>query len=518
MLKNIPAWCRWRAGGSHLLLIAPHGGARDAARSGRPRKVNDLHTAEFADELAVATDAGLIANPSLDRNHLDLNRISQLVRGAPWFLALLEHLLADILARHAHAEVLFLHGWNTLQAKCDIGIGRRLDDAASAAAHAQELTASPAYISSRLDALRAACAAAGVLAPFGERYPARHPNNAVQLFRRGGHAAASPRLAAWIASGRVDAVQLELGVPLRWPGATRRAFMALLGRSFTAPTIRGPLSHQTVAASSAPLALSLPHALQAYDAGRQLGLTGRIDTRAGGAGVAGRLLLFIGDRQVALFTGEDPHVATLSGGGPHFTAHEAGCLLTFDGALLLTDDGTRYLDLEQAFAASRLVIAHADLAFTPGATVDYGRVHGTVVLDDIAYAIDTLGFARPATPVRAADNDWQSQLTLHAAFSPTVGFRLRHQVPGNSELEWLGATPRALSALQVCFDGDPPTPRTMCVDDGSTTLNVLPLGRVVVLRPLGRGRLARVTFGTARFAHGDAVGYGFYEHARALSE
>ena len=87
-----PAWCRWRRGRSGVLVIAPHGGRREptppvgrpGARFGaRPRKVNDLHTVDVAEELADALDAALIANPTLDRNHLDLNRITQVTGRAP---------------------------------------------------------------------------------------------------------------------------------------------------------------------------------------------------------------------------------------------------------------------------------------------------------------------------------------------------------------------------------------------------------------------------------------------------
>ena len=72
------------------------------------------------------------ANPELDRNDLDLNRISQVTRCAVWFPALLERLIAAILERHERAEVVFVHGWNVAQAKCDIGVGHPLDDEASA--------------------------------------------------------------------------------------------------------------------------------------------------------------------------------------------------------------------------------------------------------------------------------------------------------------------------------------------------------------------------------------------------
>src|SRR5258706_13774546 len=95
-----PAWCQWRRGGSAVLVIAPHGGRRapaprppGAAQPRRARKVNDLHTAELATELADTLDAGLIVNPALDRNELDLNRNSQAAPPPPWFLAAIEALL-----------------------------------------------------------------------------------------------------------------------------------------------------------------------------------------------------------------------------------------------------------------------------------------------------------------------------------------------------------------------------------------------------------------------------------------
>ncbi len=230
MRVDVPDWCRWRAGRGPLVVVAPHGGARRTTRErAATDKVNDLHTADIAVELAAALDAALIVNPTIDRNDLDLNRVSQVCARAPWFLALLEALLADAIAHHGRAELLIVHGWNTTAAKCDLGIGLRLRDADDAAAQAAALTVSPHYVATRLAALRAACAVAGIDAPLGERYPARHPNNVLQLFRRGAaHPAASPRLVGWVAAGCIEAVQLELSVPLRWPGPMRQAFIAAL--------------------------------------------------------------------------------------------------------------------------------------------------------------------------------------------------------------------------------------------------------------------------------------------------
>src|SRR5262249_38802782 len=137
---DVPAWCRWRNGSRPLLLIAPHGGR--AERHGtRGAKVNDVHTAEVTWAPATARDAAAIVNPELDRNVLDLNRITQVVRDAAWFPALMEQLLASLLAQYARVDVWFIHGWNVIQPKCDIGIGARLTTEADANALTQ-LTAS----------------------------------------------------------------------------------------------------------------------------------------------------------------------------------------------------------------------------------------------------------------------------------------------------------------------------------------------------------------------------------------
>src|SRR5512147_139569 len=113
-----PAWCRWRQGTSAVLVVAPHGGRREPlthAGAHRTRKVNDLYTADLAEELAGALGASLIVNSAVDRNHLDLNRISQVAARAEWFLELIEALVGEILARHDRAELLFVHGWNVIQ-------------------------------------------------------------------------------------------------------------------------------------------------------------------------------------------------------------------------------------------------------------------------------------------------------------------------------------------------------------------------------------------------------------------
>ena len=511
---DIPTWCRVRQGRSAVLFVAPHGGIRtlDRPTSGAV-KVNDLHTADLAAELATGLDAGLIANSELDRNVLDLNRISQVTRRAAWFPVVLERLIAAILERHERAEVVFVHGWNVAQAKCDIGIGHPLDDEATAAAHASRLTASPGYVASRLAALRRCLAARGILAPFGERYPGRHANNVLQLFRRDRPPEPSaPRLAEWSAAGRVEATQLELGLPLRWPGPLRRAFNDAVRETFVGtggPAVRRPsrpVVHSTAAAV----------ALQTYDRAAGIGLMARIDPVADGNRVSGRVLLFLPDGRVALFTGDDPQTARLSGGGPHAELGPDGLRITFDGWLLATDDGSRYLDLEQALAASDLLALRFDLRFAAHHD-DYGMARGTIEIDGRTQPIDAVAFARPAAAI--AGHRWLRALTLHAGVDDGQALYVRHFVPGHVQVRELAdrqLRSRRCHELSIHCDRDPHAPRRIAVAVDGGDLSADPIHHLAVIRPLAPSRRARVTLGIARIRRGEAVGVGFYEYARVL--
>jgi len=529
---NVPEWCRWRAGRSAVLVIAPHGGRRPFAHSGAaretpgPRKVNDLYTAGLAEELADALDGALIVNPTLDRNQLDLNRISQVAARAPWFLALIDALLDDILARHACAEVLFVHGWNVVQPKCDLGVGHALADPSDAAALASALTISPAYAAQRLARLRTQCAAVGIDTTFGERYAARHPNNLLQLFRAGAVcAAASPRLTGWVTARRVEAVQLELGVPVRWPGVWRRAFLQAAAAAFTGSAGARAGVEPLVPSAAAPSprararptqpALSPPASLQLYDPRAGLGLTARLD--GGASGVSGRVLLFLGGDRVALFLGEDPRTTGRSRDGPDFTATPAGFELRFDGPALVADDGSLYVDLERAFAASQLCAVALELDFRRGLSADYGPASGWIAIDGVRHRIEAPAFARHGILQRSA-HAWSSQIALSAAFGEQAAVRVRSEFPGSGALRELtrdGEIAHALPPISVCFDGDRYTPARIRIGDGAE-LCCQPLSRMAITRPLAAHRQARVTFGAARFIRAAAEGYGFYEYARVL--
>src|SRR5439155_20162614 len=67
-----------------------------------------------------------------------------------------------------------------------------------------------------------ACVARGIAATVGARYPARHRENLIQLFTPRHQGDPRPLVQALAARApHVDAVQLELGISLRWSGRFR---------------------------------------------------------------------------------------------------------------------------------------------------------------------------------------------------------------------------------------------------------------------------------------------------------
>lgn len=513
MRDPLPDWCRFAIGTAPVIIVAPHGGRRPPDAGRRGARVNDLHTAALAEELAGALGAGLLINTALDRNLLDLNRISQIAARAPWFAAALEHLLGAALARHARVELLVVHGWNAVQPRCDLGIGARLADPAAFDAGEPTVTVSADYVATRLAALRAACARAGIATAFGARYPGRHPNNLLQLFRRGTpHPAAATPIADWVAAGRIEAVQLELGIPLRWPGADRERFVTALRSAFDEPTPRVRTRRRPPSAAPAN-GITRPLALQAYDPAADIGVSARLDPLPDG--IAARLLLFLGRERVALFTGDAAaaDAATLL---PRLTAEPDGLRLRFRGALIATDDGRRYVDLEDALAASQLLTADVDLHLTGGL---YGPVRGALTLDGRRVRFAGDGFARPASGVFGGTPRWLTSLTLHAGFGGGEALQLRHTTPGGLRLERLAPTRTPVGpvhALAIRFDDDATTPQQLAVRADGSELVAEPIARMAVVRPLGPGRAARVTFGVARVAFAGRTGFGFYEYGRVL--
>jgi hypothetical protein len=365
-------------GTSPLVLVAPHGGRRDPVR--RPwaagsLKVNDLHTAELTVELAARTGAAALVNATHDRNDVDLNRISAANDREPEFLAALHALLAATVARHGRAVLLAVHGWNVIQPAVDLGLG--CSPGPDPYVVDRTAAVSAPFAARAVRALVGACAARGVVATVGARYPARHRENLLQLFtgRYAGDERALVRALAQLGP-HVEAVQMELGIPLRWPGPWRsRLFDACLA---ALPALLAGSEPEAAAAGDAVAPSTTPRGARRLQfAGPALCGLVALD-----AGPGGRLLLFRADGGLTLFTGERTSAGDGVAGLALGVHDDARVTVRFAGPVLHFPDTTPFLDLESGLARARLGDATVGLEFVPDhAGGEFGLVSGRVVVD-----------------------------------------------------------------------------------------------------------------------------------------
>lgn len=535
----LPSWCRSVPARGPALVIAPHGGlcARDllAPAPSTSLRGNDLHTGELAQLLAARLDASLLANVASDRNDLDLNRVDEVCARAPWFLdAIAEH-LERIVAEHGRALVLFVHGWQIVEPRCDVGIGARLADAHDAAARAARLTVSPGFVTGTLEALREHGAVRGLRTTYGLRWPAQSPNNVMQLFRRSADGA-SPHGANAIveiaASGRVEAVQLELGAPLRYPGSWREAVLDAAASAFggwmaadPAPRVGVATANGREDAPAPPRTSERPPpprgaALQVFDGkthddglGIVVGL-GAMSPRELGA----RLLLLPGGQRMLLFTGHERigPGANDRVGGLEARSQAGGMTVRFRGPVLDLPDASRHFRFEAAQLDAQVADLELELHFAARGESGYGSVEGEARLAGRTWRIDAHGFTEPvlARPVAPSGS-----LRLTASFGgalgvtaevagPRHGARVRYLTNGGAREHEVADT----TVPRVIVPGRLADAFEVRAQDGPS-LRCRPLGHVTILRPGPGGRPLHVTFGAARFALDDGTqGGGFYEH------
>lgn len=517
-----------------MLVIAPHGGlgARDLLTPDPPTilRGNDLHTAELARLVAARLDASLLANEGADRNEIDLNRLDEVRARAPWFLDAVGTHLERIVARHGRAVVLVVHGWQIVQPRCDVGIGARLATADEAAARAQRLTVSQAFVYGPLERLREATALQGIGTTYGSRWPAQHRNNVMQLFRRAADAGTAPSHGGTTlaARGCVDAVQLELGAPLRYPGPWRDRFLDAVATAFGDLAAEGATrvraraadrARDTASGGGAPgppavrgLALQ---ALAEQPASPGLGIVvglGPMSPRELGA----RLLLFPGGQRMLLFTG---HERIGAGANDRVGALEArpgpqGLTVRFRGPVLDVPDASRHFRHEAAQLAARVVELELDLRFVAHGETGYGAVEGAARADDTSWRIAAHGFTEP---VLARPSAATRSLRLTAAFGSALG--ITAQLAAGSRAGLLRClTARGVREHALACEPASIVPGRLAGAfevgaQGGPILRCTPLGHVSVLRPGPGGRPLHVTFGAARFElDGGEIGGGFYEH------
>jgi hypothetical protein len=427
-------WLEILEGNAPILLIAPHGGrAGQATRSLLNPKVNDLHTATITRELSTILGAPALINAAMDRNHLDLNRLSQVSANAPWFLELILEQVAGLVARHRHATILVVHGWNVIQARVDLGLGLRRHGDQLRPPGAARVSASDAFIHGPLAELVAQLGAHGILASFGLRYPGGGAQNLLQAFtdrHLESPVTALRELSAMATRDQIDAVQLELSVAVRMPGKLRRRCTATIGEVFGGATQRNRTSHRdgklVVVRAPAPKApapvkrIATPAmptrvGIELFDPSTKIGAMASFDLGAGGVGA--RIMMLLAGGRVALFTGEgkprrDGNRLSL---GP--LALESGrdeLLLSFHGHAVIVPDATHYLSIERALAsgwldesmdvAVRLRPSAGNAGFDleqlfdarddtsrNGSVATFGELSGSVCIDGVASGIAGVG-------------------------------------------------------------------------------------------------------------------------------
>jgi len=265
---------------------------------------------------------------------------------------------------------------------------------------------------------------------------------------------------------QANAMQLELGVPLRWPGRWRQRLVDACTASLPAFLTSG-------ASQATPPTASVPrgsrqrrHTLEIAAEGASGLVT--VDT------TGGRLLLFPPADGLVLFTGErtggeEPGRV----GGLRVEAGTPGKVhVRFTGPMLRFPDTTAFLDLERGLSRAVLV-EHADVAldFTPihpdgTGRAEFGVVRGGATLDGRTLDLDGRGFASaggdpgPWPRVRAAldlGRGRRLSLMLDLGTSVASGFLCRGDEHVAVVRAWArlgpGDDPLAGFALDVELDG-----------------------------------------------------------------
>lgn len=367
--------------------------------------MNDLHTGSLTRELAARLDASVLINDGGDRNDVDLNRIGAVHDAAPHVLAALADLVEDGLARHPRVHLLTVHGWNVVQPAVDIGIGVR--PSPETLRGGGESAISEEFAATTLRRLVARLDAAGIAATPGVRYPARARENLLQLFttRHAGDPRDGVRRIARLAD-RVDAIQLELALPLRMPGTWRERLVGATAEALAADALHGDEWQEwhddpSYEPESAALEFVAP------------GLSGLAALDPQGA----RLLLFTDDGRLFTFTGERAgRHAPDRVAGLRLMADGHALALTYGGPMLGFPDTTPFVDLERGLAGAHVVDARVALRFEPAHAEPepcaFGAVVGEATLDGTRHRVEGMGTqsrretglgARPRASLRLAD-------------------------------------------------------------------------------------------------------------------
>ena len=551
--SQLPSWMTYIAGDVPIVFVAPHGGRRPAeAPILDSIKVNDLYTAELTTELVRITGGYALINHAHDRNELDLNRISQVRKEAVWFLEALHELLSTLVNRHGVARVFFMHGWNVVQPVCDLGVGLKQRGATiGPASKLAAPTLSTQFFAENVLPFCDIAIARGIDVAIGRRYPAADKNNVMQLFSRRFAEDPSPvirTLGRLSADGKVNAVQLELGVGLRWPGAARDTFIEVfcqtLGKTkpaASAPVIEfSPITGPRRTHSTAPpngALIPLRHVselvrlgLHFHDPVSGLGLLGGVECDPTESTHSGRLMMFLGGTEMVLFTGEDDSTTDPSRvhvGGLTWQTQPTGFAISYRGTVMRFSHPQAFIRLEEGLAASWIEPAEVTLTLTlpvplpsPPVPLYLAHLRGEITLHTRRHTIDAWGFLDLLKPEETGRLLPRRLLSL--PFGPDLGIFLywveTANGPRSAGVVYHQGVPHALqpehwdlhytrhegrpSAFRVSLT--PPTPLTLQCDGETLT-------RIPIVRHAPQGNALDVTFGLSRAVWQGREALGIYE-------
>jgi hypothetical protein len=556
-------WLQAIEGRTPILLIAPHGGrAGQAARARLHPRINDLHTAEITHELARRLDAHALINRAMDRNVLDCNRVEEIARKAPWVLTRLAAQVARMAERHGRVLVLVIHGWNVVQARIDFGLGARLLRGRLRPVSSAHITASERFINGPLAHLCARLEANGILPSFGLRYPAAGRQNLLQIFTpRFAQSRLEPlrALARMSADGIIDALQLELSVALRWPGALRETTIGLIAETFstTAPVraLKAPMvmtrPHRTAArVKTTPSTVAITpfrFGLEFFDPSCATGVMASVDLFGGGGA---RVITLLPGGQVALCTAEgrlELHRHRISRGPVHLYADGRYVSLEFSGPLLVVPDASAYLRMERALATGGVEQAVVNctlelgncsgpICFDPQffdigrRQVGFGTATGTIILGGDWRPLHALGRVGISL-LGQAERPFASRVSLWGYFngqqpSRAVEARLEHTVQDGSVQSGLMRIDNAGVECRVeRLEAEPWSPgraprsivALLAHPMRMIQVTARPLSFMALSRPGPAGSRVYTSLGFARLEMDDAVGAGMFECSKSVT-
>jgi hypothetical protein len=567
-LEQAATWLQTIEADSPILLIAPHGGRAGAAsRATLHPKVNDLHTADIARELARRLGAAALINFGMDRNQLDCNRLTQLAEQAPWILEMIAERVTSIVERHGRAIVLMIHGWNIIEPRVDLGLGVRTIGGELRPTGQARVSASDEFIRGPLMDFAARLREGGVTPTFGMRYPAGALHNLVQAFterHRDSTVAALRTIAALCETAQVDAAQLELSVAVRMPGRLRDRCIDALESAFgpraaeqsrsgsRLKIVREPMPRPAAPARVATPSIPTRVGVEFFDPRAGFGAMASFDL---GGGFGARIMFLSKGRRVALCTCEG-RVKLAGDGlslGPLTLAVEGRELhLGFSGPIVIVPDGSAYLSIERALASGRLdPAARVDLkmrlpenGFDPSAIFGASAApRSTDSISSFAEMTGTIEIDGETTELRAVaraglsftglgPQKFRERRMLWACFEDgrePSAIELRTVSDDSAELHrkaiFLGAdgwTDGEVAALEI----ETPSPEeapTRILARAEWRREALALeGAVSAFVPLSRpgpdhSRIF-TTLGFAKFRAGGREGAGMFEHSRVVTD